>query len=98
MTAQVRCAACGQQWNTGTATDRFHRFNTHQCDQLPATDTATFTPKTVTIAAAMLVALMLTDWMVQWVAGFDWLTPVAMFIALCAASSAIWVFTERVDR
>ena len=95
MSATVRCAACGQQWNNGTAADRYNRFQNHQCNQLPQIDTAPSIPSGVMVIVALLAALMVFSWLAEWLARADWFTPIALFTVVCVAGVAVFKLTGR---
>jgi hypothetical protein len=95
MTAKVRCAICYQQFNSGSAAERAAQFNRHQCNTLPPVSEQQITPRAVTIAAVMLVALMFTNWLGLLIAGAGWFTPIAVFTVIIVAGVAVYKLTEK---
>ena len=44
--------------------------------------------------AALLTGFMVAAWIVEWLAGAAWFTPVALFAIICVAGAAVFKLTE----
>jgi hypothetical protein len=98
MTTKVRCVLCGSLFDSGTASKRAADFNRHRCNQMKPVDQQVSAPVAVLGFAALIVGLMVFNWLAIVLASSDWFTPVAVFIVIMAAGVTAYKLTERNPR
>ena len=77
MTAKMRCVMCGARFDAGSASQRVADFNRHTCEPLQPATRAEST-RIVLALIAIVVVLMVFNWLADVLAGQGWLTPVAI--------------------
>jgi predicted methyltransferase len=83
MTAKMRCVMCGSRFDAGSASQRVADYNRHDCG-LSQPATLVHTTRVVFALLALVLGLMVSNWLVDTLAGSGWFTPVAIVGTLAA--------------
>ena len=79
----MRCVMCGAKFDAGSASKRVADYNRHDCG-LSQPATLAQTTRVVLALIAIVVVLMVFNWLADILAGQGWLTPVAIVGTLAA--------------